>query len=205
MSTDPRPDDGAAGTAPCRRPDIARTLIGCVENAVPQWARIARSQITEHEIEMFRHVDHANAQLLGRVIRDHGWPGYRLVGEDGARAAWWIALHADSLLTVQNLALQLMHEAVRQGDASLPQWAHLTDRALTNAHKLQEFGTQYRQGASGLERQPVHAPDTLDQRRIAMGLVPGADALETLRRRLDAAPRYGALPGEPPADLSGTA
>ncbi|MGW1295872.1 DUF6624 domain-containing protein [Streptomyces sp. NPDC002533] len=195
MSTGARPDDGAADVALCRRPDIARSLIGCMENAAPQWARIVRSQSTAQEFEMFRHVDHANAALLDRVIRAHGWPGFRLVGEGGARAAWWIALHSDSLPTVQNLAVQLMHEAAREGDANLTQWAHLTDRSLTNARKLQEFGTQYRLSSAGWERHPVHTSDALDQRRTAMGLPPAADALESLRRRLNAAPRYWLDPG----------
>lgn len=46
-----------------------------------------------------------NAQDLQAIIDDVGWPGQRLVGEDGAKAAWFIAQHAIGLPTFQRNCL----------------------------------------------------------------------------------------------------
>ena len=39
-------------------------------------------------------VHHRNGNELQVVIEQYGWPGKFLVGEDGAKAAWLILLHA---------------------------------------------------------------------------------------------------------------
>ena len=39
-------------------------------------------------------VHRANASRLRQIIAVFGWPGFALVGEKGAKAAWRIALHS---------------------------------------------------------------------------------------------------------------
>ena len=39
-------------------------------------------------------VHHKNNARLWEIVRQYGWPGRALVGEDGCEAAWKIAQHA---------------------------------------------------------------------------------------------------------------
>ncbi|MEU8560569.1 DUF6624 domain-containing protein [Streptomyces cyaneofuscatus] len=197
---------GLPHTATPDRPDLAKQLTDRVATADEYWARLIRLQLTDEQINMGHHVDHANAEILKRITGDHGWPGHRLVGEDGATAAWLLALHADVQPDFQRDASHLMHQAAREGDASLRQWAHLHDRCLLHLGRGQDYGTQYRVGTTGPEPQPVRDPSSLGERRVAVGLPTAASALETLRRRLAAEPVPRVFrDGAPPTDPSGPA
>lgn len=181
--------EGSAELPPPLLPHVQRELIARATAAGPRWQSLARMQLSEQEIGMGRHADHANAGVLRRIIGEYGWPDEPMVGEDGATAAWQIALHADTDAFMQRAAARAMHAATQRGTASIQQWAHLHDRCLRNADLPQHFGTQYLRGADGLELEPVRDPDTLDTRRAEVGLPPVADALRDLRLRLAVAPR----------------
>jgi hypothetical protein len=43
----------------------------------------------------WQRVDQDNTRWLADVVSARGWPGWKLVGEDGAAAAWLLAQHAD--------------------------------------------------------------------------------------------------------------
>ncbi|MER6116143.1 DUF6624 domain-containing protein [Streptomyces sp. NPDC001743] len=170
---------------------LARELIARAKEADEQWARLARLQPADQQIGAARHIDHANAGVLARVVADYGWPDVPLVGEEGASAAWRLALRADTRADVQQLASRLMYDAVGRGTASLRQWAHLYDRCLVNADLPQLYGTQHRLGPDGPQRQAVSVPaDDLDARRAAVGLPPAGLALRSLRDRLAADPCF---------------
>ncbi|MFD5109054.1 DUF6624 domain-containing protein [Streptomyces cinereoruber] len=175
-------------TAPMH-PYLARELIARAERADEHWARLARMQPVDQLVGAGRHMDHVNAAFLARAVADYGWPGVPLVGEEGARAAWRLALRADTRADIQRLASRLMHEAVDRGAASLRQWAHLYDRCLVNAGRPQFYGTQYRLGPDGPRLQTVSEPaGDFDARRAAVGLPSAGLALRRLRDRLAAEP-----------------
>ncbi|MFC9734191.1 DUF6624 domain-containing protein [Streptomyces roseolus] len=189
-------------TAPMH-PYLARELVARAKEADEHWARLARMQPADQQIGAARHIDHGNAAVLARAVADYGWPGVPLVGEEGARAAWRLALRADTWADVQRLASRLMYDAVGRGTASLWQWAHLYDRCLVNADLPQLYGTQYRLGPDGPELQRVSEPaGDLDARRAAVGLPTAGLALGRLRDRLAADPCFGAAA---PAVLIGAA
>ncbi|MFG3404110.1 DUF6624 domain-containing protein [Streptomyces sp. NPDC048142] len=183
-----RHPEGSAVIPPPQRPDMQRELMARAATARSTWARLARMQLSDQEIGRGRHVDHANAGVLRRIFAEHDWPGVPLVGHDGSTAAFLIALHADTQPDVQGSAARLMYAAVQRGNASLRQWARLHDRCLLNAGVPQLFGTQYRLGPGGPERQPVRDPDALDARRADAALPPADEALHVLRLRLAADP-----------------
>lgn len=106
-----------------QRPDLARTLVDRAERARAHRALLVCGLLSPTEINMERHVDRADAQVLRRIVTDHGWPGKTLVGEHGAKAAWHLALHADHDLDLQQLALGLLAGAVEEGEATIQQWA----------------------------------------------------------------------------------
>ncbi|MFD7407991.1 DUF6624 domain-containing protein [Streptomyces sp. NPDC059866] len=166
-----------------QRPDIARDLISRAERARDYHSRLARGLLSQSEIDMGRHHDHANAQVLRRIVGEHGWPGRSLVGEDGAEAAWQLALQADHLADFQRLALRMLATAVERGEAPIQQWAHLHDRCAVNAGQPQLYGTQHRRGPTGVDTLLTQDPEHLDARRASVGLPPHASAHEALRHR----------------------
>ncbi|WP_179022898.1 DUF6624 domain-containing protein [Streptomyces sp. IMTB 2501] len=164
-------------------PDLARTLVARDERARAHRALLVRGLLSPTEIDMERHVDRADAQVLRRIVRAHGWPGKTLVGEDGAEAAWHLALHADYDPDLQQLALGLLVSAVEEGGATIQQWAHLRDRCSVSAGQPKVFGTQHCRSPAGIQMLPTQDPDHLDARRASVGLPPHYVACEALRQR----------------------
>ncbi|MEU6405472.1 DUF6624 domain-containing protein [Streptomyces sp. NPDC046985] len=166
------------------RPDLAEDLISRAEQASAHWSRRIRNQLDGIQLGPGRHTDHANAKVLRRILAEHDWPGHRLVGPAGCRAAWQLALHADDEPDLQRSAVRLLHRAVKADDAPAWQWAHLLDRSLIARAEPQEFGTQYRITPDGVQPWPLREPRALDSRRAHLGLPPAASAMAALRRRL---------------------
>lgn len=64
------------------RPDLAAELAR--RHELDQQARAfdpRGDEPTEAELERMRQVDEANTAWLDEVVTEHGWPGFRLVGE----------------------------------------------------------------------------------------------------------------------------
>lgn len=169
---------------PPHNPDLATELLDRVARATEHWDRRAHEQLDGVRLGQGRHDDYANAKRLLFVITQYGWPGHQLVGQDAARAAWRIALHADDHPSLQTVATRLMRHAADRGDASLCGWAHLHDRTSLNRLRHQDFGTQYKLGRAGPEVCPTRDPASLDTRRAAVGLPPAAAGLAAVRARL---------------------
>ncbi|GAB2718981.1 DUF6624 domain-containing protein [Streptomyces bullii] len=170
-------------TAEPQRPDLARELIARAAQSAARRAKRVRNQLDAVQVGQGRHADHADTKFLSRILADHDWPGHRLVGPDGARAAWSIALHSDDDPAFQRAATTLLGRAVQAGDALVQHWAHLRDRALITSGRDQEYGTQLLLSANGIELCPLDAPASVDARRATVGLPPIAVALQALRRR----------------------
>ncbi|SCD95570.1 hypothetical protein GA0115239_113220 [Streptomyces sp. BpilaLS-43] len=188
---------------PPQRPDLAQELIRRAAEAGERWPSLTRGLLCAEDVDRGRLTDQADAGLVHRIITDHGWPGWSLVGEQGATAAWLIALRADHHISFQRHAARMMHQAVRAGEASMLQWVHLHDRCLIHAGAGQEYGTQYCPGPHGPERLPVHSPQALDERRARVGLPPAAVSLEALRRRRVSAPPPGSAVEIPDNESAG--
>ena len=98
---------------------------------------------------------------LEQLLAVTGWPAPARVGEEASRAAWLVAQHADTQLSVQRLALRLLGEAVARGEAPVQQMAMLEDRV---ADVVEGRPVPW----------PVLDPDRLDERRAEVGLEPWA-------------------------------
>ncbi|WP_395358147.1 DUF6624 domain-containing protein [Streptomyces sp. YH02] len=120
-------------------------------------------------------VDTGNTAFLKTVIAAHGWPGYRLVGEEASSAAWLIAQHADLDPAFQHQVLILLASAVEAGDAAPDHLALLTDRCRLADGRPQVYGSQFAQAPDGLQPHPIEDPDGVDDRRRSMGLQPIAE------------------------------
>jgi hypothetical protein len=119
-------------------------------------------------------IDRSNTEWMRPVLAT-GWPGRSHVGEEGAHAAWLLCQHADQDLDLQRRALALLEEAFVRGDAPGRHLAYLTDRVLVAEGRPQRYGTQFHPRDGKLEPRPIQDPETLDERRAAMGLEPFAD------------------------------
>jgi hypothetical protein len=129
--------------------------------------------------------DPASAERLWAVLDDlEAWPGVRLVGEDGAEAAWLIAQLGDRGL--QERALEQLEVAVDFGDAPAAHYACLLDRVRMATGQPQVYGSQVVSGDDGdLAPWPIEDPAHVDERRARVGLGPLAAHTQMLRQRRD--------------------
>ena len=116
-------------------------------------------------------VHHRHNARMHALLETHGWPGRSLVGEDGCRAAGFVVQHAILDPELQRRGVELLTDAVTKSEAEPFMLALLTDRVLMQEGKPQIYGTQY-VGAEkgGVEPWPIANPETVDERRHAVGL-----------------------------------
>lgn len=130
-----------------------------------------------------RAVHQANADRLASILRDGGWPGDPLVGHDGAKAAWLIVQHATDRPAFQREVLEALRLAAARGEVPAMQPALLEDRIRTLEGRPQRYGTQCDWDESGeLSPFPVEDPESVDDRRRAVGLGPLDEAIRARRR-----------------------
>jgi hypothetical protein len=148
--------------------------------------RVAKDQAVRKalDIDGMREADGENLPWLKAVIAEHGWPGTSLVGTDGAQAAWLLAQHADADPAFQRQCLDLLTAAVAAGEASERNLAYLTDRVLLAEGQPQVYGTQMTNENGHYVPRNLRDPDSVDERRAAVGLGPIAEYM----RRFDSDP-----------------
>jgi hypothetical protein len=140
---------------------------GAGGEAYRRWADDLAAQLD------YRRVTTMNADRLGEIMDEYGWPTISLVGAEPARRAWLIAQHADRQLDLQRRALELMDRAAAAGQAGLDQVAMLLDRVLINEGRKQIYATQVAGVDDGRPvLWPYEDPDQVDQRRAEVGLPP---------------------------------
>ena len=128
-------------------------------------------------------VHRRNARDLLAIVREHGWPGRTLVGEEAMHAAWLVLQHAIGEPAVQRGCLPILREAAARGQATLAQVAHLEDRIAFFERRPQRYGTQFDWDERGmLSPWPIEDPDGVDARRTAVGLPPLADRIAQARK-----------------------
>jgi hypothetical protein len=113
---------------------------------------------------------------LWEVLDDYEcWPGWQLVGTDGAEAAWLIAQWAIEDVGLQRRCLEMLEVAVACNDADPVHYAYLADRVRMNDGRDQLYGSQFVRSADGrLEPWPVDDFAAVDARRARLGLPPFA-------------------------------
>ncbi|WP_204035182.1 DUF6624 domain-containing protein [Micromonospora qiuiae] len=110
---------------------------------------------------------------LRDIVNRHGWPDARLVGVDGASAAWLIAQHADHDVAFQRRVLGLMCVAVAAGTADATELAYLEDRVAVNSGRPQIYGTQFGGCEDGRSvPRPIADEAGVHERRAKVGLQP---------------------------------
>jgi hypothetical protein len=131
-------------------------------------------RVPDEVAEEWRRVDTGNTRWLADILATRGWPGRTVAGEDGARAAWLLAQHADRDLDLQRAFLDALRGAVAEGEASPANVAYLEDRVRVADGRPQLYGTQFTVTDGELGPCPIEDPQRLDERRAAAGLEPFA-------------------------------
>ena len=103
-------------------------------------------------------------------VAEYGWPLSRMVGADGARAAWLLVQHADHDVAFQRKCLDLMLALPEKDQASPGDVAYLTDRVLVNEGLEQVYGTQFHVQEGERQPRPIREPGKVDERRASVGL-----------------------------------
>jgi hypothetical protein len=133
---------------------------------------VARDETLRAELLVLatRANDPASGDRLWAMLDDlEAWPGERLVGADGAHAAWLVAQLGDRGL--QERALEHLEVAVDCGDAPAAHYACLLDRVCMATGKPQVYGSQVVIGEDGeLKPWPIEDPARVDDRRARVGL-----------------------------------
>jgi hypothetical protein len=135
-----------------------------------------------------------NAARLRELIAEHGWPGEDIAGEDGAKAAWFIAQHAIGEPEFQRRALALLQSSA--ADSRVPRWhgAYLEDRIALYESRPQRFGTQWIDDPRDGRARPwrLADPEGVNDLRASVGLGPmhaipdpGPPLAEEQRRELE--------------------
>jgi Family of unknown function (DUF6624) len=149
--------------------DGERTLAVMPVDA-PLRAELLAMAATAHDPEVLR----AHAERLWEILDDYEcWPGRRLVGDDGSRAAWLVAQCAIDDVGLQKRCLEALEDAVASGDADPVDAAYLLDRVRMADGLDQLYGSQFvldRDGA--LVPWPVDDIDAVERRRRRLGLGP---------------------------------
>jgi hypothetical protein len=162
------------------RPDLREELLRRAQ--LDQTARRAAAS-GEQALETAMAVDDDNTRWLEQVVRRTGWPVRSMVGEDGAHAAWLLAQHTDRCPQLQRRCLTLLQQAAAVGEADAADLAHLTDRVCLASGKPQVYGTQLVACDGRFVPRPLRDPETVDQRRAAVGLEALQTSLETALER----------------------
>ena len=136
---------------------------------------------TAPDLDGMREVDAENLPWLKAVVAERGWPGSSLVGVDGAHAMWLMVQHATEDLAFMRQCLDLLTAAVAAGEASVTDQAFLTDRVLLHEGGQQVYGTQMTRRGGKWIADNLRDPDTVDERRAAVGMGPLAERLASFK------------------------
>ena len=126
-------------------------------------------------------VHRVNSAALRAIIEQHGWPDERLVGSEGAEAAWLVVQHAIAEPSFMRHCRILLDEASSSGRVPRWQFAYLDDRIRVFEGKAQRFGTQFDLKPDGPQINPLEDPVQVDTWRRDAGLGPITEVLSTAR------------------------
>jgi hypothetical protein len=113
-----------------------------------------------------------NAARLRELIDQYGWPAGDIAGNDGAKAAWFIAQHAVGEPAFQRQALLLIQECVAEHRVPASHAAFLEDRIAMQEDRPQRFGTQWIDDPRDGRIRPwtLLEPERVNELRASVGL-----------------------------------
>jgi hypothetical protein len=147
---------GAADSDPALERELERRLAA---PSMPLIVALGDWPEAPEEAAGLLEVNAANVQRLGEIVDEFGWPGLRLVGADGADAAWMLGQHADRSNDLRRGWLVPLSDAVLAGDADPRHLATMADRTEVVAGEPQQYGTIVMLAEDGEVEFPVPVAD----------------------------------------------
>lgn len=151
---------------------LRRRLLALADSdqAVRHFMSVPDSMANTAAIRRMALQDSTDGVALRAIVARYGWPTVRLVGRDGAEAAFTLAQHGDDALLNQALRLMLALPSTEVLPTNL---ALLQDRVLRHAGKPQRYGSQLSRNPDGTwSFEPMEDPAHVDERRARMALPP---------------------------------
>jgi hypothetical protein len=164
-----------------KKPELGKFIDELAEEDQKPYQRIQKGEITVEQGEKdFQETTKRNYLHLKKIIAEHGFPSYELVGKSSSHNFWLMVQHCDFDVKFQKQVLKLMLKEVKKQNASAQAYAFLVDRVRRNSKEPQLYGTQIvvNDVNKGYELQPVEKPEELDKRRQQIGLPPINEYLE---------------------------
>lgn len=173
----------SAGSAPLARLATALLELRALDHHTRE--ELARTgELFEGYHPRMAAVHRANAEQLRAIVAEIGWPTAAKVGAEASEAAWLVLQHAIGEPALLRGMLPVIQEHARRGE--LPGWqaAMLEDRVRAFEGRAQRYGTQLDWDEEGLlvTWPAVEEPETVDERRAAVGLPPLSETLAQKRR-----------------------
>ena len=138
----------------------------------------------ESVLKRMQAIDAANTERMRAIVRQYGWPGPELVGQDGTEAAFLLIQHAE--LAFQKEMLPLVEKVYKSGKLSGQNYALLLDRVLVREDKPQVYGTQAKGVKEWKGKEPVLEPiedeANVDKRRAEVGLFSLSEYRQLLKK-----------------------
>lgn len=125
---------------------------------------------------------HEHSDRLEKILRQYGWPGRSLVGDEGAVCACKLLQHSAIVRpALMHEGMRYLQQAVAAGEASRICLAYVQDRICFYERRPQIYGTQFDWDEND-EFSPwaIEDEDCVEERRRALGM----RALEEVRQRI---------------------
>ena len=127
---------------------------------------------TPEQIEYVKNIDRINSQYIKNLVKEYGWPGIEMIGQDGIHAFWLILQHSADY-QFQQEALPYITRLYETGTLDAQSYALFVDRVLIQNGKLQRYGTQIKEWHDKTPvPHPINDPGNVDVRREKIGLFP---------------------------------
>ena len=132
------------------------------------------AEVDKFKVETFK----KHIPVLKKIIADHGFPSYDLVGKEAGDKFFTMIQHSDSDVKFQKDCLKIIAKLVKKKQANARSFAFLTDRVNINSGKPQIYGSQldYKDGQAFSKN--LKDPKNINKRRAELGLEPLEDYLK---------------------------
>ncbi|OEK03973.1 DUF6624 domain-containing protein [Roseivirga misakiensis] len=166
-----------------KKPEYARQLIRMImkDQALDYHLDMGRNEYAKNKYapHWFFTITKTKARLnaenftkMNELLEKYGWPLYDDVGELAADAPLLVINHHESE-EIRKQYLDQIKAACMAKQGSCMEYAKIHDRILVNTNQPQTYGMQFRFNQKGdLEPFPIKDPETVDKRRLAIGLEP---------------------------------
>ena len=171
-----------AQTTDVSNPALRTELLESVKRTDEMRERLLKCAAEFHEcdapMDRLEKAYRDDAVRLKAIVKQYGWPGNDLVGQDGSLAATVILLNAD--LAFKREMLPVVQAAHRAGKTDGSNYAFLVDDIRVAEGKPQVYGTRSKQGSGTY---PIEDEANVDKRRVEVGLPPLTEELEKERNK----------------------